>query len=135
MTQEIDQEYLQGALVQAADGEAKWVKELLAAGADPNGLPLIMAIQCDEPEIIHMMIAAGADVNLDFKGTTPLIRAIQCVSVEIVQILIESGADISRANVNGVTPIQVVKLENRKNTTEHERERIIHLLKAAGVVE
>ena len=60
-------EDMKWALIQAADGHLDWVQDLLDHGTDPNGMPLIMAIQCNEPEIVQLMIGAGADVNQDLK--------------------------------------------------------------------
>lgn len=82
---------LRAALVQAADGEETWARELLAAGASPNGLPLIMAIQCGELEIVRLFIAAGADIDRDFARTTPLIRAVTAGYPAIVRALIDAG--------------------------------------------
>jgi hypothetical protein len=119
------------ALIQAADGEFEWVKALLSAGADSNGMPLIMAIQCDEPEIVKAMINSGADVNFDFANTTPLIRAISGTHPKIVEILIEAGADINKKASNGDSPLQVAMLKNRINATEEERKAIVQLLESA----
>ena len=57
-----EQESLDMALVQAADGYPDRVKELIEAGANVNGMPLIMAIQCDEAEIVRLLIAAGSAI-------------------------------------------------------------------------
>jgi len=44
---------VRAALTQAAAGEEAWARDLIAAGADPNGMPLIMAIQCGELAIVE----------------------------------------------------------------------------------
>ncbi len=93
---------LRAALVQAADGEETWARELLAAGASPNGMPLIMAIQCGELEIVRLFIAAGADIDRDFARTTPLIRAVTAGYPAIVQALIDAGADVNKRDEKGL---------------------------------
>ncbi len=120
------------ALIQAADGELGWVKALLSAETNPNGMPLIMAIQCNEPEIVKVMIASGADVNFDFADTTPLVHAINSSYPEIVEILIKAGADIKKKAINGASPFQVAMLKNRTDATNKERNAIIQMLQAFG---
>ena len=93
-------------------------------------MPLIMAIQCNEPEIVQLMINSGADVNFDFATTTPLIRAISASYPEIVEILIKAGADINKKAKNGDSPLQVAMQKNRINATEEERKAIIQMLES-----
>ena len=123
------------ALIQAADGEAAWVQELLAAGANPNGMPLIMAIQCGELVIVEMMLRAGADVNAHFSGTTPLIRAISSTYPEIVILLIRAGADVNQAAPDGILPLTSARAWGRANATAEEREQIVRQLIDAGAHE
>lgn len=118
------------ALIQAVDGELEWVNALLSAGTDSNGMPLIMAIQCRQPEIVQAMINSGADVNFEFANTTPLIRAISGTYPEIVEMLIKAGADISKRANNGKSPMETAMEKNRINATEEERNAIIHMLEA-----
>lgn len=123
---------LHEALVQAADGYPEWVEELLAIGADPNGMPLIMAIQCDEPQIVKMMIDAGADVNQPYSQTTPLIRAITACYPSIVQLLLAAGADVNQRDSAGRSPLAAASGEIRLDATEEERNAIIRMLRAHG---
>lgn len=116
------------ALIQAADGELEWVRALLSAGTDPNGMPLIMAIQANEPEILKAMIGAGADVNLEYQDTTPLIHAIRGRRPEIVRILIDAGANVLKPASDGKLPLQVAQEPSGTNSTEDERLKIILLL-------
>ena len=122
----------QKALIQAADGEINWVKSLLSAGTDANGMPLMMAIQCNQPEIVQAMIDSGADVNFEFEGTTPLIRAISSSHPKMVEILISAGAAIHKKARNGDTPSQVAMRRNRIDATAEEREAIIQMLASSG---
>lgn len=123
------------ALIQAADGEPAWVQKLLAAGANPNGMPLIMAIQCGELVIVEMMLSAGADVNAPFSDTTPLIRAISSSYPEIVNLLICAGADVNQAAPDGILPLTSARTQGRANATPEERERIVRQLINAGAHE
>jgi len=123
------------ALIQAADGEPSRVHDLLAAGANPNGMPLIMAIQCGERAIVQMMIAAGADVNAPFSHTTPLIRAISSSYPEIVDLLICAGANVNHVAPDGTMPLDAARAQDRTNATADEREQIIQLLLKAGAHE
>jgi ankyrin repeat protein len=123
------------ALIEAADGEPDRVKELLAVGANPNGMPLIMAIQCGERDIVEMMINAGADVNAPFSRTTPLIRAISASYPKIVDLLIRAGAHVNQAAPDGTMPLTSARVQGRANIIATEREHILHLLIDAGAHE
>lgn len=85
------------------------VKELLTAGTNPNAkmtvkaknnerdyyTPLIAAASYKNPEIIKMLIAAGANVNLGTKnGFTPLHYAAWHRNTEIFKMLKEAGAKL-----------------------------------------
>jgi hypothetical protein len=122
----------QKALIQAANGELEWVRSLLSAGTNASGMPLMVAIQCNQPEIVQAMIKADADVNFEFDGTTPLIHAISSTYPEIVEILIKAGADVHKKARNGDSPLQVAKRRNRLDATDKEREAIIQMLASSG---
>jgi hypothetical protein len=120
------------ALIQAAVGDINWVKSLLSAGTDVNGMPLMIAIQCNQPEIVQAMIDSGADVNLEFEGTTPLILAVSSSHPKIVEILINAGAAIHKKARNGDAPSQAAMRRNRIDATDEEREAIIQMLAPSG---
>ncbi len=123
------------ALIQAADSEPDAVRKLLAAGANPNGMPLIMAIQCDEAEIVQMMLAAGAEVNSPFQHTTPLVHAISASYPNIVDLLLRAGADVNQATPDGTIPLTAARTQGRTNATVHERNQIVEMLIKAGAHE
>jgi ankyrin repeat protein len=127
-----DPEWLRGALTQAAASEPAWAHGLMEAGADPNGLPLIMAIQCGELEIVEAMIAGGADVNGPYQDTTPLVRAVESRYPEVVHALIAAGADVNLRAKKGVTPFEAALRPGRHGVNPDDQERIIHMLRDHG---
>ena len=62
-----------------------------------NGhLPLMMAARVNNPHIIQMLIAAGADVNRGKDGITPLMVAANFGHLDAARALIENRADVKR---------------------------------------
>jgi hypothetical protein len=122
---------LHAALVQAADGYPAWARALIAAEADVNGMPLIMAIQCGELEIVHALIAAGADVNRDYADTTPLVRAVTSGYPAIVQALVDSGANVHKRDQRGRVPLDSIG-HGSLRATAAEWSAIRRILVAAG---
>ena len=88
----MNQKELDKALIQAADCDLKSAKELLEAGANPNGMPLIMAVQSGAEDIVSLFIKAGVELNSTYSGTTALIRAVTAGYPNIVKLLVTSGA-------------------------------------------
>lgn len=100
------QRELNDALIQAADCDIESAKELLEAGANPNGMPLIMAIQCGAEDIVSLFIKAGVDLNSSYSDTTPLIRAVTAGYPNIVKLLVVNGAKPSLKDNIGKTAQQ-----------------------------
>lgn len=94
---------LNNALIQAADCDLDSVLDLLAAGANPNGMPLIMAIQCGAEDVVTQFIKHGVDVNAKYDGTTPLIRAVTSGYPKIVELLVLNGALTTLKDIGGKT--------------------------------
>ncbi len=101
--------FLNDELTYAVDGHISRVRQLIKAGTKVTGYPLIMAIQCNEAEIVKELISAGSNVNILYKGTTSLIRAITASFPEIAALLIHSGADIKQTDEIGRTPLSLAK--------------------------
>jgi len=86
------------------------VRILLEAGADPNiGRTLSAAIfQDPDPELISMLLDAGADVNTKDKGGRTALHD-ACVSSwagpEILEILIKRGANLEERDHLGQLPL------------------------------
>ena len=91
------------ALIRASrNGNLKIVKALLAAGATPNmndgfvngWTPMLHAIHKNQPEVVILLIDAGADVNGRApNGCTPLMFAAGEGQLGVVTLLLEKGAD------------------------------------------
>ena len=79
------------------------------------------AAYMSNPEIVSMLLKAGADVNAkDKDGDAPLMfAAISNSNPEIITALVEVGADINAQNENGCTPLILAV----KYTEELEAER------------
>ena len=85
---------------------AKLVHSILEHGARPytesDPLPYALfddAVRAGNPEIVRLLINAGADVDAsnDF-GSTPLLRAVEVVNLEIVELLLNAGADVDASD-------------------------------------
>jgi ankyrin repeat protein len=86
-------------LVAARNTDAEAVKKSLERGAVPNSrnrlgkTSLYISIEKNRMDIAHMLIAAGADVNLpSLEKVTPLIAASYAGSLPFVDLLLKQGA-------------------------------------------
>lgn len=95
--------------VAASAGHLDAVKQLLAAGADPNTPAHEMGISALEAAaaqgqliIVKKLLETGAhpDHRGERSGTTPLIAAARGGHMEICEALLQSGADVSRLALN-----------------------------------
>ena len=112
------------------------VKSLLECGANfsvrcfVNKLsPLHLAAERDDPDIIDILIAAGADVNcVDRYGATPLHYAACEGIADVTEALLRNGADINVVDELGKTPLSVAlkmgEIEvSQLLTGDHENEK------------
>lgn len=89
-----------------SSGTSSLVAMLLGAGASPQvgQSPLRPAVLFGHPEIVRMLLDAGADPNRtgDRQGNSPLNMA---QSVPIAELLISYGVNINAQNSEGYTPL------------------------------
>lgn len=90
------------ALVMAcAEGDLEFVKTLVAAGIDVNGIgsegfsPLMMATGEDDYKIVDYLIQSGAEVNQSINGWTALMVAADEGSINSMKYLLKAGADVN----------------------------------------
>jgi hypothetical protein len=86
----------------ARTGRTEAIRELIRAGADPDGrdhgpngwTPLLHAVHKGQPGSVRALIAAGADPNVrSGNRLTPLMLAAAQGEPEIVEELLKAGAD------------------------------------------
>jgi ankyrin repeat protein len=94
----------------AANGNKEVVRLFLISGFDPhtvsaNNATVLMAA-ANFPEIIEMLLAAGANVSLKTdEGNTALMFAVVEKNVESVNLLLQAGAAINERNESGETAL------------------------------
>jgi ankyrin repeat protein len=85
-------------------------RRLIDAGADPNNVeqcndgPLHYAVQRRTPDVVHVLLAAGADPNRrNVHGRT----ALHCAcNEEVVEVVVEAGARLDARDNTGQTPLE-----------------------------
>lgn len=108
-------------LLRAVDiGDPSKVEQLLKDGINPNthalppgqllsgGFPLHLAIAKEETEIVKILLAHGAKIDLKAGNqdeATPLHWAVFFLQKEIVSILLEKGAPVNILDAHGGTPV------------------------------
>jgi ankyrin repeat protein len=113
----------------AHDGDARYVKALLAAGADPKfasktgWTPLMSAAGYGSAEVVQLLIDAGSDVNARDKtaaGATVILWA-ACSGRESkrkVQALLKAGADPKATSEYGMNALMSAARSGELDTVE-----------------
>uniref|UniRef100_A0AAQ4NRX9 Euchromatic histone-lysine N-methyltransferase 1a n=1 Tax=Gasterosteus aculeatus aculeatus TaxID=481459 RepID=A0AAQ4NRX9_GASAC len=98
--------------ISAKEGELQKVVHLLVDGKDPNflmegqnkGTPLHAAAAEGHQEICHMLVQAGANLDMfDEQQRTPLMAACENNNVETVKYLLRAGASVGHKDIIGFT--------------------------------
>jgi CubicO group peptidase (beta-lactamase class C family) len=101
----------------ALTGDDAAVRELIAAGADPNArdaygsTPLIIAATFGRPDVVSELIAAGADLDIqNGDGSSALHAAAFLGRTRIVEMLLAHGANKYLRNNGGDTALASVTI-------------------------
>ena len=109
-----------------AENRVKEISLFLAAGFSVNsrnnaGVPILnVAARSGKCDVVHYLIAEGADVNLTAgdRGTTALIDSVMAQEPEIMEDLIEAGTDLDVKDKNGQTALIVAAGASRVKMVE-----------------
>lgn len=102
-----------GELIEASRaGQLDRVKELLAAGALPNGAdalgerPLLAALAGEHVELVRLLLQRGASPNVKgAKGLLPLGMAAAAGNLALVRLLLKAGAVVDARSDNRATAL------------------------------
>lgn len=80
-----------------------------------GNLPLYWAVKHKNPEVVKILIAAGADVHNsgESKSYSPLHLSIKLQAAPITKMLIDSGADVAATDKDGLTPLHFAVQSNQ----------------------
>jgi len=91
------------------------VQFLINAEIDVNPPESLLYIAADynNPAIVAMLIAAGADVNRHYHNQSPLFAAVLRNHQEVAEILLRHGANFNFQEQTGTTPLILAQRMNR----------------------
>jgi len=105
--------YEDNFIVIVSSGDAAAVRLFIDAGfsvssVDAKGIPLLsLAVRSQFPEIVNMLLEAGADINelSGDRGYSPLMDAVQKGDVAMVELLLRRGANTELKSKDGQTAL------------------------------
>ena len=80
--------------------------------------PLMLAAKIGNPDIVNLLLAAGAKVDhafVNIERRTPLMIAISSQRAEVVTVLLSQGASIERTDYSGRTALDYARLTDSRN--------------------
>ena len=109
-------------MIAASAGNVPVVRALLAHGADVNAVTartgataLMWAVAAPHPDIVKVLIDAGADVHVSSeKGFTPLLFAARNGDIETAKILLAAGARVNDTGSDGThaLPLAIINRQD-----------------------
>jgi ankyrin repeat protein len=99
-------------------GELNRLRGLIANSADVNAIilppewtPLLIAVECNNPEVVRLLLSYGANANIaNFNKQTLLHIAVNKNAISIARLLIEDGnAEVNVLDGCGYTPLKYAK--------------------------
>jgi hypothetical protein len=115
-------------LTAARAGNELRVRELLASGTSANGavgdrlggaLPLVEAIAYGHPNVVPLLISAGAETNKkNGLGNTPLIVATGLSDRTPVKALLHAGANPNIVSRDGWGPLQIAARSGKREIVQ-----------------
>ncbi|XP_069039287.1 histone-lysine N-methyltransferase EHMT1-like isoform X3 [Lepisosteus oculatus] len=114
--------------ISAKQGELQKVLMMLVDGIDPNfkmesqskRTPLHVAAEAGHQEICHMLVQAGANLDMcDEDQRTPLMDAAENSHLETVKYLLSAGAIVTHKDVEGSTCLHLAAKKGHYDVVEH----------------
>jgi ankyrin repeat protein len=129
--------------VAAAGGAAGAVRLLLDRGADPDGGALAAATAACRPDLVRVLLEAGARVDRrdPDTGRTPLHEAVAAGpggdAPEVVRLLLAAGADVDATTNDGASALDIGRVAAARHRRDDAgqagaRDALVDLLVAAG---
>ena len=119
------------------EGNIKNVQTLIKSGVSVNiayssyFTPLYLAVYYNQPEIVKLLLASGAQQSINAQETTSrytaLITAVSRNQVNLVNILLEAGADVNLQTTRGDTALHWA-------VNNHNRQMVLDLIDAGADV-
>lgn len=112
-------------------GDPEWLQFLINHGANPDpGCALVLAARMDRPDLVRILLQAGAQVDADDSSRfrSALASAVACAGLETIRALMDAGADVAkRLDGDVVSAVATAALRHREDVSE-----VVSLLASHG---